>query len=398
MIATDEGGVREARHRPFVALVRRQAWIVVQAVIVVGGLAVLLEQRTPTVYEATAEVLPDRSHAAVSPVVRDPFLGAEVDALTSDEVVAAAGAVLGRTVGPVQAEYDSVVLLVTVSGPDAGAAEEDADAVADAYLDRRREEAGSELEAVRTELVQEQADIEARLQALTGQEAVDPDVELRRAALRAELQDNLDAQRELELRDVDGATGEITAQATSVEVDGPEAVQAGAAGALLGLVLGLVVVSVRVRVDDQVRTAEQASSLDEQVELAGVVGLSALEEVVDDRGSWDDPVPDDVRALLVVLAGGGEGPRTLLVTAPDELWSARALAVAIERAVAEGDGPTLVVRCVVPGSAAATLELARSADVVVVALHGGVTQVSGARRLLRSLHRVHARTHLVLLS
>jgi hypothetical protein len=154
----------------------------------------------------------------------------------------------------------------------------------------------------------------------------------------------------------------------------------------------------RVRLDDQVRTAERAATLDEHVRLAGVVGLGALEELVDDRGSWDDPVPDDVRALLVVLAGGGAPPRTLLVTAPDELWSARALATAIERAAADGEGPPLVVRFVVPGSAAATLELARSADGVVVALHRGATQVSAARRLLRSLRRVDARVHLVLLS
>jgi hypothetical protein len=398
MIATDEGGVREARHRPIVAVVRRQAWIVAQAIVVVGGLAVLLEQRTPTVYEATAEVLPDRTHVAVAPVVRDPFLGAEVDAITSDAVVAQASEALGRSVGPVQAAYESVVLLITVTGPDAEHAEEDADALAAAYLAQRRDQARSDVDAARVELAAEQIEIEGRLQALTGQEAVDPDTELRRAALRAELQDNLDGQRALDLRDVEDESGEILAEATAVEVDGPEPVQAGAVGALVGAVLGLVVVAMRVRLDDQVRTAERAATLDEHVRLAGVVGLGALEELVDDRGSWDDPVPDDVRALLVVLAGGGAPPRTLLVTAPDELWSARALATAIERAAADGEGPPLVVRFVVPGSAAATLELARSADGVVVALHRGATQVSAARRLLRSLRRVDARVHLVLLS
>lgn len=218
-------------------LVVQRWWLVIQAVVVVVLVAVLVEVRSPTIHRAEATIVIE----AAAPTGTAAPVALEQAAATvgGSEVTETAEAALGRPLGDVGGVVDGGALVVRAAGEHPAATAADADATARAVLQVRGEQTDTTAVTERR-LVAEQEALEAEIDRLadtTGPAAAS--VGPRRAALRAELEDNLDRQRALRLTDPDDAVGRLVDPGHLVEVERPEPTRAlllgGAAGALLGL-------------------------------------------------------------------------------------------------------------------------------------------------------------------
>ena len=342
--------------RDYLAVLRRQRWVVIGAVaVVVAAAGVFLLLRTPQ-YQAAATVLlrpgdpSERFYTGNGP---EPPLNVEGEAAfaTSFPVAAEAAKSLPG-VDPVEmlehlsvtVDEESAIVRISATRPDPAQARDMATAVAQAFVDGRRSaetaNLGRLLEAFEAQLEELQGEI-AELDAKIGDggvttppDAINPAAVgppgSPRAARHAALlryQEIFERQQLLliEQRVRRGGAQLISPALLPSEPVGPSLPQTAAVAGFAGLLVGLGLALLRDHLDDRVRTGDEAAAqagfplLAELPKVRRRRGASGVESVVHPHGALAEAVrglrttlqcldPDNpVRRLVVTSPGRSEG-------------------------------------------------------------------------------------------
>ncbi len=326
--------------RHYLSVVRRQWWLVLQAVLVVGIAAGWMASRQPaSPWQASASVLvtpdPDADYGLFFTGTNSAFLSSQARVMRSSAVLeAAAAAVPGETperiaqslsVGT-ERENSLVIVRVTRADPDSPVAV--ANAMADAFVDNRRTERTRGLQARADELARQLSELENRISVLNEQITTN-------AALGRDTS-TLQAGRDAALQQYQGlfssqqdVLNQITLQRTPAEVLDRASVASqslpasplrrGLVGAALGLVLGVGAALLRELLDDKVRT---------RAAVEAAVERPVLVELPDEKLKGDRPIPvvdhphgplaESIRGLRTSLRflAMGQPLRTVAVTSP----------------------------------------------------------------------------------
>jgi capsular exopolysaccharide synthesis family protein len=283
----------------YLAVLRRQRWIVLATVVVVvvAALAVSLTQ-TP-VYEAETEVVVEPVRRTQD-VTLEELLLPQNDVVQTERLVVTSRPVAERVAASlglpdartalddvrVETVADTRVVRIVAANTDPAAAVSVADAFATAYLDYRRDDAVEGLLAARANLESRAADLRATIADLD--EDDDSDV-AERDALLAQL-----AQIAAQLGELGESTGTVTGGGsvlTPAELPGspvsPQPVRTGALAVVLGLLLGVGLAFLRDHIDDVVR--------DESDFKRATGGKPILGRIP----SWNDPDGGDRLATVI---------------------------------------------------------------------------------------------------
>jgi polysaccharide biosynthesis transport protein len=283
----------------YLAVLRRQRWIVLATVVVVvvAALAVSLAQ-TP-VYEAETEVVVEPVRRTQD-VTLEELLLPQNDIVQTERLIVTSRPVAERVVESlglpdtrtaledvrVETVADTRVVRIVASDTDPAAAVAVADAFAAAYLDYRRDDAVEGLLAARANLESRAADLRATIAELD--EDDDSDV-AERDALLAQL-----AQIAAQLGELGESTGTVTGGGsilTPAELPdspvSPQPVRTGALAVVLGLLLGVGLAFLRDHIDDVVR--------DENDFKRATAGKPILGRIP----SWSDPAGGDRLATVL---------------------------------------------------------------------------------------------------
>ncbi|MCL3817733.1 Wzz/FepE/Etk N-terminal domain-containing protein [Aeromicrobium wangtongii] len=294
----------------------RRRWRVVAAAAGVGlllGAAVSLA--VPSRYEATSTV-------SVNPISADP-VGSSIDSARSISMPTEAGIVTSAEVAQaaakalkpryaisaedisdaidVQSPDDSLILSIRFTGDSAGQAAAAADAVAEAYLLTRRDDAAGEVERLRTAAQEQLAGVQA-----SADQPENAGV-LRQRALG--VQADALGSKLAELGNIDLTPGRIVGSAqTPNDSSTPGAVTLSLAGLLLGLLAGIPFALLK---------KDQQSS-----EIGGADGLESLGEQIVLDGTKDINRADtwDIAAFMLKIPAdlGIEDPFLIMVDAEDD--------------------------------------------------------------------------------
>ncbi|MBW3547426.1 MAG: hypothetical protein KY452_04715 [Actinobacteria bacterium] len=342
--------------REYLAVLRRQRWVVIGAVaIVVASAAVFLLIQTPQ-YQATATVLlrpGDPSERFFTGNTPEPPLNVEGEAAfaTSFPVVAEAAESLPG-VDPVEmlehlsvtVDEESAIVRISATRPDPAQARDTATAVARAFVDGRRSAETAnlgrlleEFEAQLQELQGEIAELDAQIGdggVTTPPDALNPSAVgppgSPRAARHAALvryQEIFERQQLLLIeRGVRRGGAQLVSPALlPSEPVGPSLPQAAAVAGFAGLLVGLGLALLRDHLDDRLRTGDDAAAqaglpvLAELPKVRRRRRASGVESVVYPNGALAEAVrglrttlqcldPDNpVRRLVVTSPGRSEG-------------------------------------------------------------------------------------------
>jgi succinoglycan biosynthesis transport protein ExoP len=317
--------------RHYIAILRRQKWLIVEAVVIVAVVAGVLSNLKTPVYEASARVLlrPNDPAEQLYPGYTitgftdpDRYVAAQIDIIESTQVAAeAAKALKGGTpeslLGEVRARQVGTSDMIAVTGRsvDPERARDVANAFARAYIENRRQFAVAGLKRAADDIAAKLAELErqiARYDALIADGGVQPGattqlqrpagpgtpgptppnipgptgtgldpggqpttneaLKAARYAAATQYQSLYFRQQEL-LVDINLKRGEaelVEAATTPTSPVSPKPVRDGVLGAFLGLLLGLGVAFLREQVDDRIRSREEAE------EAAGAPVLAEL--------------------------------------------------------------------------------------------------------------------------
>lgn len=330
--------------RPYVDVLRRRIWFVVQAVIVVAIVAGVGSSLRPAVYTSSARVYlqPDSPSERLNPAqltFRDPnrFVQAQIDIVESEAVArdaaTALGAITAREVErrtTVRSSSTSDVLEITASDGDPDRARDITNAVVAAYIENRRRSAVAGLERAAKDLDERLAplqatlsDLDARIAALpaTGPgsaEAAGQALLALRSATSTQYE-TLYARRQEVAVDISLQRGgaEVIAEAkASRDPISPRPVRDALAGAMLGGILGAGIVLLREQLDDRLRSVADVERVLELPVLAQLpvdemagAGVSAISHP-------HSPLSEAIRSLRasVQYTGLDRPLRTIVVT------------------------------------------------------------------------------------
>lgn len=286
--------------RHLVGVLWRRAWIVVLLVVVgtVGGY--VYSARQPSLYAATAQVqirdpnasmLGAGSGQAVSAAAAEREVAGQLEFLKSTEVRVRANELLGQTSQPVTSMSatnvsgtDLVDIRVVSRSPEV--AQAGADAYAEAYVERRKEQLVSafndnaaELRETAQERTAQAAAIDARLgpdgEALTP--AQRDSLLAERTALINESTDLTTRANEYDQIATTRAAGVMVIEQAALPRSPfePTPLRTAAVGGVLGLVLGIGLVFLLERLDDRVGSAEQVEQLTGGLPVLGAIPVHA---------------------------------------------------------------------------------------------------------------------------
>jgi polysaccharide biosynthesis transport protein len=268
--AVSEGAVEvEARDdvisfRDYFVMLNRQRLLILATVVLVLGAALGVSFAETPVYETSAQIIIDPVRRTQDLGLED--LGYQVIAVETERLVITSEPVAERAAEELELEHASSalagvrvnavpntrVLWVTVSDTDPVAAARRANAVANAYLNYRREEAVESILAARAELERRAADLRREIDALDSTDDID---EIEREALTSRLSAVVS-----EMAAIGGTSAGVTgggevlhaAQVPRVPVS-PRPRRTGAMALVLGLLLGVGFAFLRDHFDDVVR-------------------------------------------------------------------------------------------------------------------------------------------------
>ncbi|MGH9223242.1 MAG: polysaccharide biosynthesis tyrosine autokinase [Acidimicrobiales bacterium] len=291
----------------YIGILRRRAWFVVQAVLVVAIVAGVASSLRPPSYHATTRVLlqPDNPAEQLNPgqpVFRDAnrFVQAQIDIAESEAVARQAAEALPDTTArqierqvSASASDDSDVLRITASDGKATRARDLANAVAASYIENRRksavaglERASADLEAKLAPLRDTLAELDGRIRASSAPNASggeSPDA-LRSARDATALQYETLYARQQELAvniSLQRGGAEIIAEAKiPAEPSSPKPVRDAVLGALVGLLVGCGIVMLREQLDDRIRSV---------ADVEATLGVPLLAELPFDPESAEKP-------------------------------------------------------------------------------------------------------------
>ncbi len=334
--------------REYLALIRRQWWVVLVAVVVVvTSTLVAYAVRTPT-YQGTATVvlLPDEpAERFFNPAVPTQVSEKEVETqgafAASFPVAAAAARSLGN-VDPawllertsVDADSETALIRIGVRHSEPARARDMASAVAEAFVENRRQAAGANLKRVTDELGRQLVELQTEVAALDARIGdrgrlppgqADPTTvgppgspTSERYAATIRYQQVFDRQQllliEQELRS--GGAELVSGAALPPRPVGPGALHSAVIAAFVGLLLGLGLALLRDHLDDRIRERDEAEA------ESGLNVLAELPKVEQDGGvaaaTWPHgALAEAVRGLRTSLEHLDAGPvRRLVVTSP----------------------------------------------------------------------------------
>lgn len=336
--------------RDYLALLRRQWWVVLAVMlVVVASTAAFYAVRTPT-YEgtATAVVLPDDpAERFLNPPAPGQVDEQEVEAqaafASSIPVAATAAKRLGN-VDPawlldrisVEVDSETALIRIGVRDRDPARARDMTNAVAEAFVENRRQAAVANLKRVTDELGRQLEDLQRQitfLDAQIGDRArpspvpgqVDPasvgppgTPRAARYAAAVRYQQVFDRQQllliEQSLRS--GGAELVSGAALPLRPVGPGLLQSGAVAALVGLVLGFGLAFLRDHLDDRIRERDEAQA------ETGLPVLAELPKIQEDGGlaaaTWPNgALAEAVRGLRTSLEHLDPNPLgRLVVTSP----------------------------------------------------------------------------------
>jgi Mrp family chromosome partitioning ATPase len=328
--------------RPYIDVLRRRIWFVLEAVVIVAVVAGVGSSLRPAKYTSSARMYlqPDSPAEQLNPgqlTFRDPvrFVQAQIDILGSEAVAREAAKVVGglsakdverRT--SVRSSSTSDVLEVSATDGDPDRARRIADAVVSSYIENRRRSAVAGLERAAKDLDErlaplnaELADIDARIAALPAADrsaAAGQQLLALREATLSQYETLFSRRQELAV-DISLQRGgaEVIAEATMPTAPvSPRPVRDAAAGALFGGILGAGIVLLREQLDDKLRSVEE-------VERALSVPILAQLPMDDGAGSGvaaiahpHSPLSEAVRSLRtsVQYTGLDKPLKTIVVT------------------------------------------------------------------------------------
>jgi polysaccharide biosynthesis transport protein len=267
------GANRDLTLRDYLTVLRRQAWIVILAVLVVVGVAVTAAVFETPVYEARAEVViePIRRTQDVS---LEQLLAPTTTVMETERVIITSLPVTERAIdelgfgdpdglaGQVRVEVvsDTRIVEIVAEDTDPERAAAIANAYAFGYLEFRREQAVDEVRSASADL-QERADaLRAEIAAVEAQADGAPDdeasaLEVQRESLLAQLSQVL-----AQLSEIDGSANTITGGGAVIaparvpsEPVSPRPVRTAAVATVLGLLLGVGLAILRDYFDDVIR-------------------------------------------------------------------------------------------------------------------------------------------------
>lgn len=389
-------------------VLRRHLLLVVQAVVVVGVVAGALSSLRSPVYHATARVLlrpPDAAGDVLGSTARravqsqfdaDRQVIGQLEIIRSQEVVADAAKALDVPVKQVQASLavsqraSSDIVLIGARNIDAVMARDMANALTQAYLDNRREQAVRQLRAASKELEAKLAELQGQIARYDGEiaakgqpgqsaaiEAPAPGVaagasaasvpppeapgfglggqptsaeSLKAARYAAAVQYNSLFAKQQELlvqTSLKEADAELVASArTPTGPVSPKPLRDGLLGGAFGFALGAGWAFVRERLDDRVRTRAELE------ELSGLPVLAELprQETAPDRelvAAWDPlgPFAESIRSLRTSIDFLGlDGPvGRIVITSPSPGDGKSRVAANLAVAYAESGFRTVLV-------------------------------------------------------
>ena len=269
--------------RPYVDVLRRRIWFVLEAIVVVAVVAGVVSSLRPPKYTSSTRVYlqPDSPSERLNPAqltFRDPnrYVQAQIDIVKSESVARDAAQRLGGITAreiekrtEVRSSSSSDVLEITITDGDPGRARDVANALVASYIENRRKSAVAGLERAAKDLDERLAplqatltDLDAKIAALPapGPGAAESGGRQALMALRdatATQYETLFARRQEVAVDINLQRGgaEVIAEAeTPTEPVSPRPVRDALAGALLGGILGAGIVLLREQLDDRLRT------------------------------------------------------------------------------------------------------------------------------------------------
>ena len=269
--------------RPYVDVLRRRIWFVLEAIVVVAVVAGVVSSLRPPKYTSSTRVYlqPDSPSERLNPAqltFRDPnrFVQAQIDIVKSESVARDAAQKLGGITAreiekrtEVRSSSSSDVLEITITDGDPERARDVANALVASYIENRRKSAVAGLERAAKDLDERLAplqatltDLDAKIAALpaTGPGAAEGGGGQALLALReatATQYETLFARRQEVAVDINLQRGgaEVIAEAeTPTEPISPRPVRDALAGAMLGGILGAGIVLLREQLDDRLRS------------------------------------------------------------------------------------------------------------------------------------------------
>lgn len=341
----------------FVRLLWRRKWQLVIPVVIAAAIAYGVSAQQPPVYEAHAELLfestADGGDQAVSGDVPT-----EARIVASPDVTMAAAESLSGAATPtevataVSAEPVDTLPLLRVTGraPSGRRAEKLVSATVEAYLSNRAERIDQQQQTALTEATQHLDDVADELDSVTRELAAaerrDPEASstLALRARRDQLVSRLALQQgrldELQRGAAQAADVTVLVPAEApVAPRSPQPVQAGAIGALIGLLVGVALVLVRQQLNDPI------DGLDEIGDVLAAPALTVVPRIHGRRERQEialrqaptSPAAEAYRILRANLAAAGVGVehRILLVTSAMEKEGKTTTAVNLAIAFAE---------------------------------------------------------------
>jgi polysaccharide biosynthesis transport protein len=327
--------------RKTLAVLRRQWWVILQAVIVVGVAAGWQASRVPAEpFQASASVLvraaPDDTDLSVLFGDSTAYIKTQIRFLRGPVVAEAVAARLPNVPAEELAAIDgsseqySSTFTMTATNYSADRAVAIVNAYTDAYVEIQNEARTSTLDERAAEIERQLTATEARVTDLTAQINV--------ALFTGAATSALEAQKDSELRRYQGLfdqqqavltqaatqpkAAELLEPATgATQPEGPSVPMRAALGAVLGLFVGGALAAARELLDDKIRTPADAA------EIAGVPTIAQLPRASHDlrpgRPVADDserPLAEAFRALRtsVRFLGADEPLRAVAVTSPEQ--------------------------------------------------------------------------------
>lgn len=328
--------------RPYIDILRRRIWFVLEAVIVVAVVAGVVSSLRPAQYRSATRIYlqPDSPAEQLNPgqlAFRDParFVQAQIDIMSSEAVAREAGRAVGGLTAKdierrvsVRSSPQSDVLEISATDTDRERARRIADAVVSSYIENRRRSAVAGLERAAKDLDERLAPLEAQLADFDAKIAALPaappgdaagqQLLALREAIASQYETLFSRRQELAV-DISLQRGgaEVIAEATlPTDPVSPRPVRDAAAGALFGGILGIGIVLLREQLDDRLRSVdevERALSLPILAQLpfdgGAATGVSAIAHP-------HSPLSEAIRSLRtsVQYTGLDRPLRTIVVT------------------------------------------------------------------------------------
>ncbi len=248
----------EGRVWQYVRGVWRRRVAIVLAVLVIVGFSMVISSSRPTVYEATAEVLVQRSgvELALDPDSRprtdpDRLVETEIRIMASPAVKDAVRTSIGEA-PPVSADAsgDADVISITARSSSAERAATIANAYADGYVTVRQRQTDEAANAAAAEIQKRVTELQGQVDAAQGENRTS--LLAQQTALRQQL-DRVQVLRAVK----SGAAEVVTSAALPTAPVSPRPGRAGLLAALGGLGLAIAVALLLERVDDSLRTKAQ---------------------------------------------------------------------------------------------------------------------------------------------